>query len=94
MPTIRAEFHRLRAGCETATRREVGSTVVQVFEGRGAVVMGGVTHKVEKGDIFVIPSWVAWSLQAETGFDLFRFSDAPIIERLNFDRVLIENAEK
>lgn len=94
MPTIRAEFHRLRAGCETATRREVGSTVFQVFEGRGAVVMGGVTHKVEKGDIFVIPSWVAWSLQAETGFDLFRFSDAPIIERLNFDRVLIENAEK
>lgn len=92
MPTIRAEFHRLRAGCETATRREVGSTVFQVFEGRGAVVLGGVTHRVEKGDIFVIPSWVPWSLQAETGFDLFRFSDAPIIERLNFDRVQIEGA--
>lgn len=92
MPTIRAEFHRLREGAETATRREVGSTVFQVFEGRGAVVMGGVTHKVEKGDIFVIPSWVAWSLQAETQFDLFRFSDAPIIERLNFNRTQIEGA--
>jgi len=91
MPTIRAEFHRLRAGTETATRREVGSTVFQVFEGRGAVVLAGVTQKVEKGDIFVIPSWVPWSLQAETGFDLFRFSDAPIIERLNFDRVQIED---
>jgi gentisate 1,2-dioxygenase len=92
MPTIRAEFHRLRAGTETATRREVGSTVFQVFEGRGAVVLAGVTQKVDKGDIFVIPSWVPWSLQAETGFDLFRFSDAPIIERLNFDRVQIEDA--
>ncbi|PCD76955.1 cupin [Pseudothioclava arenosa] len=92
MPTIRAEFHRLRAGCETPTRREVGSTVFQVFEGRGAVVMNGVTQKVEKGDIFVIPSWVAWSLQAETQFDLFRFSDAPIIERLQFQRTLIETA--
>ncbi|MCE5973129.1 cupin domain-containing protein [Sinirhodobacter sp. WL0062] len=94
MPTIRAEFHRLRAGCETPMRRDVGSTVFQVFEGRGAVVMGGVTHKVEKGDIFVIPSWIPWSLQAETQFDLFRFSDAPIIERLNFNRTLIEDREQ
>lgn len=93
MPTIRAEFHRLRAGAETPMRRDVGSTVFQVFEGRGAVVMGGVTHKVEKGDIFVIPSWVPWSLRAETQFDLFRFSDAPIMERLHFDRTQIEAAK-
>lgn len=90
MPTIRAEFHRLREGTETATRREVGSTVFQVFEGRGAVVMDGRTTRLDKGDIVVIPSWVAWSLQAETAFDLFRFSDAPIIERLNFQRTLVE----
>lgn len=91
MPTIRAEFHRLRPGTQTRTRREVGSTVFQVFEGRGAVVMNGQTHKLDKGDIFVIPSWVAWSLQAETMFDLFRFSDAPIVERLEFHRTLIED---
>jgi len=90
MPTIRAEFHRLRAGTETPTRREVGSTVFQVFEGQGAAVIDGKTHKVEKGDLFVIPSWIRWSLQAETQFDLFRFSDAPIMERLHFDRVKIE----
>jgi gentisate 1,2-dioxygenase len=94
MPTIRAEFHRLRQGIETATRRDVGSSVFQVFDGRGAVVMSGVTHRVEKGDIFVIPSWVTWSLQAETQFDLFRFSDAPIIERLHFDRTMIEGAPR
>lgn len=93
MPTIRAEFHRLRQGTETALRREVGSSVFQVFEGRGAVVMGGMAHRLEKGDIFVVPSWVAWSLQAESQFDLFRFSDAPIIERLNFDRVLVEGGD-
>ncbi|MFV0384189.1 cupin domain-containing protein [Paracoccus sp. (in: a-proteobacteria)] len=90
MPTIRAEFHRLREGTQTPTRREVGSTVFQVFEGRGAVVMNGETTPLDKGDIFVIPSWVAWSLQAETQFDLFRFSDAPIMERLNFQRSMIE----
>lgn len=93
MPTIRAEFHRLRAGAETVTRREVGSTVFQVFQGRGAVVMAGEEHKVETGDLFVIPSWAPWSLQAETGFDLFRFSDAPIMERLHFDRTWVEGSD-
>ena len=76
MPTIRCEFHRLRAGAESAPRQEVGSTIFQVFEGRGAAVLGGTTHKLEKGDLFVVPSWISWSLQAETQFDLFRFSDA------------------
>ncbi|WP_306027307.1 cupin domain-containing protein [Stappia sp. MMSF_3263] len=94
MPTIRCEFHRLRAGCETPTRREVGSTVFQVFEGRGAVVLDGKEHRLDVGDMFVIPSWISWSLQAETQFDLFRFSDAPIMERLHFARTHVETARR
>lgn len=90
MPTIRCEFHRLRPGTQTPTRREVGSTVFQVFEGHGAVAIDGTLHKLDVGDLFVIPSWVPWSLQAETQFDLFRFSDAPIMERLNFARTHVE----
>lgn len=90
MPTIRAQFHRLREGTETPARREVGSSVFQVFEGRGNVSLNGTTYGLSKGDIFVVPSWVSWSLQAETQFDLFHFSDAPIIERLNFNRLLVE----
>ncbi len=86
MPTIRCEFHRLRAGTQTPARQEVGSTVFQVFEGRGAVVVDGVEHALDIGDLFVVPSWISWSLQAETQFDLFRFSDAPIMERLGFAR--------
>ncbi len=56
MPTIRAEFHRLRAGTVTPARREVGFSVFQVFEGRGQVVLDGVEHPLEKGDLFVVPS--------------------------------------
>jgi gentisate 1,2-dioxygenase len=37
---------------------------------------------------------VAWSLQAENQFDLFRFSDAPIMERLHFNRTLLEGGER
>jgi gentisate 1,2-dioxygenase len=89
MPTIRAEFHRLRAGAISAERREVGSRVFQVFEGKGCVVLDGVGRSLEKGDLFVVPSWISWSLQAESQFDLFSFSDAPIMERLNFDRTMV-----
>jgi gentisate 1,2-dioxygenase len=91
MPTIRCEFHRLRPGIETNLRQDVGSTVFQVFEGLGAVLLNGVNHTLEKGDMFVVPSWISWSLQAETQLDLFRFSDAPIMERLNFMRSKVED---
>lgn len=86
LPTIRCEFHRLREGAQTATRREVGSSVWQVFEGSGTVTLNGKTRHLTTGDLFVVPSWVAWSLQADSQFDLFRFSDAPIVERLKFQR--------
>jgi len=45
---------------------------------------------MERGDMFVIPSWVTWSLQAETQFDLFRFPNAPIMERLNLVRTKVD----
>lgn len=90
MPTIRCEFHRLRAGASTRPRHEVGSAVWQVFEGSGTVVLGGTEQSVQKGDLFVVPSWTSWSLHADgEQFDLFRFTDGPIIERLHFQRTWI-----
>lgn len=94
LPTMRAEFHRLRAGTVTPPRREVGSTVFQVFSGRGGAVIGGQEHALEVGDMFVVPSWVPWSLWAEDQFDLFRFSDAPIMERLHFARTSVDQGER
>ena len=86
MPTIRCEFHRLRAGAATAPRREVGAIVVQVFDGAGRVTLDGAAYPIEAGDVFVAPSWCEMALEAETELDLFRFSDAPIMERLGFMR--------
>lgn len=89
MPTIRCEFHRLRDGASTAPRHEVGSSVRQVFEGAGTAVLGDAEHRLETGDLFVVPSWVPWSLHADSPIDLFRFSDAPIVERAGFARTLV-----
>jgi gentisate 1,2-dioxygenase len=98
LPTIRAEMHRVRRGAETAPRREAGSSVWQVFDGRGTVAVGEKSWTVERGDLFVVPSWQPVSLKSDSGrsdsdsgaLDLFRFSDTPIFEALKLDRVQVE----
>jgi gentisate 1,2-dioxygenase len=89
MPTIRAEFHRFRAGAVSEPRREVGSSVWQVFAGSGAVLISGIKHRVERGDLFVVPSWAEYELTSGDGLDLFRFSDAPIFEALGLYRIQV-----
>ena len=98
MPTIRTEIHRLARGAETAPRREVGSSVYQVFDGSGTVRVGPHTWSVTRGDMFVVPSWQPMSVTSEAGssdsdsgaLDLFRFCDAPIFEALNQHRVEVD----
>ena len=94
MPDMRCEFHRLRAGAKTRPMHEVGSSVWQVFEGKGSVVLGAKTYQLEKGDIFVVPSWISWSIEAGDQLDLFRFSDAPLVEKLNFARTYVPGLTK
>jgi gentisate 1,2-dioxygenase len=102
LPTIRAEMHRLRRGSETAPRREAGSSVYQVFDGTGTVTVGDAAWRVERGDLFVVPSWQPLSVRSEAGtsdsdsgaLDLFRFSDAPIFEALHLDRVQVDGAAR
>ena len=92
LPTMRTEMHRLRAGARTRTWREVGSSVFQVFEGRGTVRVGERSWEVARGDLFVVPSWQPFSAQADAGqaMDLFRFSDAPIFEALHAHRSQVD----
>jgi gentisate 1,2-dioxygenase len=90
LPTMRTEMHRVRQGAATLPRREVGSSVYQVFDGSGTVCVGDRTWTVARGDMFVVPSWTAFTAKAEAGspaLDLFRFSDAPIYEALHAHRV-------
>jgi gentisate 1,2-dioxygenase len=92
MPTIRAEFHRLRPSTATAPRREVGSSVWQVFSGSGSITIDGTTDRIDHGDLFVVPSWREHQLIAAEGMDLFRFSDAPVVEALGLSRYEVQPA--
>jgi gentisate 1,2-dioxygenase len=98
LPTIRTEMHRVRRGAETATRREVGSSVYQVFDGSGLVSVGTQEWTATRGDLFVVPSWQPFTVRSEAGdtdsdsgaLDLFRFSDTPIFEALQLHRLQVE----
>jgi gentisate 1,2-dioxygenase len=98
LPTIRAQFHRIASGAQTAPRRETGSSVYQVFDGSGRVTVGDFSWSVQRGDIFVVPSWTTLSIRSEASpsdsdsaaLDLFQFSDAPIFSKLNLFRTHVE----
>jgi gentisate 1,2-dioxygenase len=84
--TLRMEMHRLRSGSSTGTRREVGSTVWQVFSGRGEFDLGGERIDVTRGDLVAVPSWCPSTIDAATDLDLFVFGDAPVYEALHLAR--------
>ena len=95
LPTIRCEMHRLLPGAQTLVRREVGSSVYQVFDGTGQVNVDDSSWVVARGDMFVVPSWLPFTAQAsgETRLDLFRYGDAPIFEALHAHRVQVGISE-
>jgi gentisate 1,2-dioxygenase len=51
--------------------------------------MGTTEHRLERGDLFVVPSWIEYELASGDGLDVFRFSDAPIFEALGQYRTQI-----
>ena len=100
LPTIRAQFHRIRSGAETTPRLETGSSVYQVFDGSGRVTVGDFSWSVTRGDLFVVPSWTRPSIRSQASpsdsdsgaLDLFQFSDAPILSKLNLFRAHTEES--
>ena len=95
LPTIRCEMHRVRSGASTLRRREVGSSVFQVFDGQGTVTVGDRQWEVHRGDMFVVPSWQPFTARcnaSQASLDLFRFADTPIFEALHAHRVQVDAA--
>lgn len=95
LPTIRCEMHRLKRGASSLSKREVGSAVFQVFDGQGTVRVGDMQWQVSRGDMFVVPSWQAFSAQCGAGsasLDLFRFADTPIFEAIHAHRIQAEDS--
>jgi gentisate 1,2-dioxygenase len=86
MPTMRCEMRRLQAGHPGASARQTGSRVATVLNGTGTAVVGDRTFDLEPGDVFVVPSWTWYGLEATTELDVFSVSDAPVLQALGLWR--------
>jgi gentisate 1,2-dioxygenase len=89
MPTMRCEMHRVPAGRATETERAIGSSIFVVYSGACAAELGGKRYDLATGDMLAVPSFAELSFHASETTDLFRVSDAPVIEALGLDRAAL-----
>ncbi|HZU90331.1 MAG TPA: gentisate 1,2-dioxygenase [Stellaceae bacterium] len=92
MPTIGTAIQLLPQGFATRPYRATDGTVYVVVEGAGESRVGGEVFRWQPHDIFVVPSWVPVSHQAETEAILFSYSDRPVQEKLGLWREQRGNA--
>ena len=86
LPTMRTELHRLRAGPARpapAPRRPRSGRSSTAAARSGWTASGASSRRATCSSCRRGPPW---SLEADTEFDLFRFSDAPIVEKLSLLR--------
>jgi gentisate 1,2-dioxygenase len=88
--TLRTEMHRFRARASSVARRQVGSSVWQVFEGSGIFELGPQRLEVTRGDVVAIPSWCPTRIVPDSNLDAFVFSDAPVYEALKLSRSAVD----
>ena len=77
---------RLPAGFETRPYRSTDGTVFLVKDGVGSARVGEESYRLEPGDVFVAPSWIPRTFQAESELTLLAFSDRPAQEKFGLWR--------
>ena len=86
MPTIGTFAQLLPARFETRPYRSSDSTVHVCLEGSGTATIGTQVFEFGRRDVFVVPSWQAFSLAAREDSILFSFSDRPVQQVLGLWR--------
>jgi gentisate 1,2-dioxygenase len=90
MPTIGTFMQLLPKDYRGASYRSTDSTVYVVVEGQGRCVLDDQTLAFGPKDVFVCPSWQAYSLEADEDTVLFSFSDRPVQQALDLWREALE----
>ena len=86
MPTIGAFIQLLPKAFDGRPYRATDGTVYCVVEGRGWTRVGDSAFEWEPKDVFVAPSWLPISHQAQDDSVLFSFSDRPVQQALGLWR--------
>jgi gentisate 1,2-dioxygenase len=86
MPTMATFAQLLPKGFKTAQYRSTEATVVMTAEGRGKATVGDQTYTLGQHDIFVVPNWTWWQVEAEDDLVLLSYSDRAALEKLDLWR--------
>jgi gentisate 1,2-dioxygenase len=78
MPAIGTFIQLLPKGFKGATYRFTDSTIFCAVEGSGRTHIGKTTFQWKRNDIFVAPSWMPVSHEADGDAILFSASDRPL----------------
>lgn len=92
IPTITTAMQLLPAGFSSLPYRSTAGTIFSVVEGRGAVTLGEKRYTLESKDLFVIPSWHEFCIEAESDLVIFSYSDRVVQEKLDLFREKRGNA--
>ncbi len=86
MPTIGTFMQLLPKGFKGIPYQSTDSTVYAVVEGKGRCIINGQTMAFGPKDVFVCPSWMQYSLEADEEAVLFSYSDRPVQQVLDLWR--------
>jgi len=86
MPTIGAFMQLLPAGFGGLPYRQTDSTIFVVAEGTGRTRIGESSYAWGPRDIFVVPSWMPMTHEAQSDAVLFSISDRPAQQALGLWR--------
>ena len=86
IPTIGTFMQLLPAGFKGKAYRSTDSTIYTVVEGSGTCTINGQVLSFGPKDVFVCPSWMPYTLAADTQAVLFSFSDRPVQQALDLWR--------
>ena len=86
MPTMATMIRLLPAGFATQPYRSSDSMVFIAAEGHGEIRVGKQQFAVAAHDVVVVPGWTPYTLQADSDFVLFSYSDRAAQEKLGFFR--------
>lgn len=84
--TMTASMSLFPAGFRGTSYRAIAGAVMTIVEGTGTVRVGEEEWKVEKNDVFVVPSWHWHSVAADDDLIVFSFSDEVLQRHLGFWR--------
>jgi gentisate 1,2-dioxygenase len=86
MPTLTTAMQLLPKGFRTAPYRSTAGTVFAVVEGSGTTLVAGRSFSWAARDLFVVPSWNRFEIEAGAECVLFSYSDRVVQEKLDFFR--------